>query len=605
LHSAIGVIEWPKEVAVATNKTPFKIELTGDGSEVLIARRRPGPAELALTLVAVVVGCGGSGPRSDGGAGVDVPAERAGEGGGAGNDAASSPDRVAPDAFDVSSALDVRMDAVTDAFDVSSALDVRMDAVMSLEGPRADAGGADGQGADAPSPDPGDGPGADLRDVPAADRADGRVVDAPIAPPSPVVLATLGQIHACAALVSGGLKCWGWNGEGELGLGSKANRGDNPGELGDRLPFVDLGTTLAVRALSAGQDHTCVAFASGAVKCWGSGIGGRLGVGDRVTRGDDVGEMGAALPFVDLGAGRTASAVSVGVYHNCALLDGGAVKCWGSNFLGQMGLGDLANRGDGPGQMGDALPAISLGAGRTATQIAVGRFHSCALLDDHTVKCWGYNHNGQLGLGDTATRGDAPGEMGDSLPAVALGTGRTALALTAGGDQTCALLDGGDVKCWGANENGELGVGDKNHRGDGPGEMGDALPRVNLGTGRHAKQVIAGEAHTCALLDDDTVKCWGLNVFGQLGFGDVLSRGAGPGQMGDALPTVRLGTGRIARVLVAGAADTCAILDNGGLKCWGGGNEGQLGFGDVFSRGGNPDETGDGLAYTPLTGPSP
>ena len=115
------------------------------------------------------------------------------------------------------------------------------------------------------------------------------------------------------------------------------------------------------------------------------------------------------------------------------------MKCWGYNGDGELGLGDTTSRGDGwPGEMGDNLPAVDLGTGRTATAIAAGGNHTCALLDDATVKCWGFNGYGQLGLGDTVARGDEVGAMGDSLPAVDLGTGRTAVAIAAGSNHTCA-----------------------------------------------------------------------------------------------------------------------------------------------------------------------
>jgi alpha-tubulin suppressor-like RCC1 family protein len=191
--------------------------------------------------------------------------------------------------------------------------------------------------------------------------------------------------------------------------------------------------------------------------------------------------------------------------------------------------------------MGDALHPIDLGTGRTATAITASFHDSCALLDDGTVKCWGYNQSGQLGLGDTNTRGWAPGEMGDNLPPVDLGTGRTATAISAGHGHTCALLDNGTVKCWGAG-GAQLGLGDTNNsRGDVPGEMGDNLPPVDLGTGRTATVITAGGTHTCAVLDDGTVKCWGENAFGQLGQGDTIARGDAPAQMGDALHPIDLG----------------------------------------------------------------
>ena len=108
--------------------------------------------------------------------------------------------------------------------------------------------------------------------------------------------------------------------------------------------------------------------------------------------------------------------------------------------------------------------------------------------------------------------------------------------LSSRGSYTCATLTSGDLKCWGANDVGQLGLGDTNHRGDQAGEMGDALPFVNLGTGRTAKMISAGVFHTCAVLDNDTVKCWGSNSYGELGLGDKNDRGDQAGEMGDNMP---------------------------------------------------------------------
>jgi alpha-tubulin suppressor-like RCC1 family protein len=130
--------------------------------------------------------------------------------------------------------------------------------------------------------------------------------------------------------------------------------------------------------------------------------------------------MGATLPAVNLGPGRTALQLTAGLAHTCARLDDGSLKCWGANFVGQLGLGDGQSRGDGPGKLGASLPPVDLGLGRTALQLTAGGGHTCARLDDGSVKCWGANGNGQLGLGDTQSRGDGPAEMGAALPAVQL-----------------------------------------------------------------------------------------------------------------------------------------------------------------------------------------
>jgi hypothetical protein len=186
--------------------------------------------------------------------------------------------------------------------------------------------------------------------------------------------------------------------------------------------------------------------------------------------------------------------------------------------------------------MGDALAAVSLGTSREALDVAVGGYHACALLDDGTVKCWGIGSI--LGLGDTEFRGDEPGEMGDNLPAVDLGTGRRATSISAGGALTCATLDDGSLRCWGQNTYGQLGLGDTASRGHLPGQMGDDLPAVELGSSRRVVGADPMGASACALLDDRAVKCWGG---GGLGLGDTESRGDEPGEMGDDLPGVELG----------------------------------------------------------------
>lgn len=574
-----------------------------------------------------------------------------------------------------------------------------------------------------------------------------------------------GTAHTCAVLADHSVKCWGWNTSGQLGLGDTAIRGDQPGEMGTNLPAVSLGTGRTARMVTAGVEHSCALLDNGTVKCWGDNSLGQLGLGDTADRGDQPGEMGDALPVVDLGTGRTAITISAAASHTCAVLDTHAVKCWGSAEVGQLGTGDTNHRGDQLGEMGDALPVVDLGSGIVPRAISTGRFHTCVQVDDTGVKCWGLNTNGQLGTGDTVTRGDEPGEMGDalprvetttvivgltsmgsancvaggatddvmcwganakgqlargdvepslspsfastgfavavagglehlcvvrtnatircvgandsgqlgigstnnvgddpgetlnlanvdlshtatptamatgdyhscfilpdgglrclgdnlngalgygdttnrgttpstvgnSLPYVDLGTGRTAVAVAASFANTCAILDDGSLKCWGRNTEGHLGLGDTAARGDQPGEMGDALPAVDLGTGRTAVEVAMSTSHTCARLDNGQVKCWGDNAQGQLGQGDSLDRGDQPNEMGDNLPAIDLGTGRTATRIAVGQMYTCAILDNGRIKCWGTGDGGRNGVGSI--RGNAPDQMGDNLPYVEL-----
>ncbi len=342
---------------------------------------------------------------------------------------------------------------------------------------------------------------------------------------------------------------------------------------------------------------------NGQAKCWGCNSWGELGLGSTsLPVGDEPNEMGDSLPAIDLGSGRSAVSVAAGNLFTCALLNDASIRCWGNNDYGQLGLGDTARRLT----MGDALAAADLGSGFSAQALGVTTDYPfvCALLNGGGVKCWGTNGSGRLGLGDTQRRGDDPNEMGDSLPAVDLGPGRSAVSLSVGGSHVCAMLDSQDIKCWGANGGGQLGLGDALSRGDGPNEMGANLPVVDIGTTRTPVSVATGWSHTCATLDDGRVKCWGYNVFagGELGLGDTINRGDGINEMGDDLPFVDLGLNRTVVMLdsggisgIGGGGHTCAVLDNGKLKCWGANAHGELGLGDTENRGDDASEMGDNL----------
>lgn len=414
--------------------------------------------------------------------------------------------------------------------------------------------------------------------------------------------AAAGSYHTCALLPNGSIKCWGNNLQGELGLGDRTSRGARVGDLGDALAPVDLGTGLGALTLTAGEAHSCALLEGGRLKCWGANDEGQLGLGDRMPRGDDPDELGDALPAVELGSGMLPVALASGSHHTCALLEDGSVKCWGGNTSGQLGLGDTRARGVAPGEMGDALPALSLGQGSRAVAIAAGGSNTCVVLEDGSLKCWGGNEFGQLGLGDTNPRGDEPAELPDRLPAIALGSGRHALAVAvSAANHVCALLDDRTLKCWGANTYGELGLGDTLDRGASADQMGERLPGVELGTGRHAIALALGGGHSCAVLDDHSAKCWGYNEYAALGLEDFHNRGDQPGEMGDALPAISLGAGLSVSAMVPSRVNhSCAVLHNGAIKCWGSNSMGQLGHGTLQASGGRPGEMGDRLPVVNL-----
>jgi hypothetical protein len=355
----------------------------------------------------------------------------------------------------------------------------------------------------------------------------------------------------CAALRGEGIKCWGTNGgESEpYQLGQPDPElvlGDAPDERGTGLPFVDLGATDVVSVANS-QSGYCALFESGRIKCWGAGQP-TLGMGDLEARGDDPSEMGDALPYVDLGTGFQAVGIAGQFKHMCAWDSEGRVKCWGYNDRGQAGQEPGDPIGDEPGEMGDALPAVELGSEFHAVQVVVGLAHSCALSKDGVVKCWGANsdlnppeppqyeggpssNHGRLG---TENKRDELLATGETLEPVDMGTrGGPVVALAAGLWHNCALFDQGKVKCWGDGSTGRLGYGSRDNIGDDPGEMGDDLPFVDLGDHVSIGLGLDG-GRSCARLDDDTVRCWGA-VGGEAG---GYRPGATPGTMGDALDPV-------------------------------------------------------------------
>jgi len=276
---------------------------------------------------------------------------------------------------------------------------------------------------------------------------------------------------------------------------------------------------------------------------------GQLGLGPF---GDGANEMGNYLTAVDPGTGLTIVEFSCGGTHTCILLDDDSLKCFGQNDDGQTGSGIAVSEDDtyyslssatSTSNIGDSLPAVNVGTGLTVNGAKGGHKHTCAILSDLSIKCWGDNDIGQLGQGHTNSAGESSNTMGDYLVVTELGSGRTASFVRLGESFSCAILDNGDMKCWGRNDEGQLGYGDSNERGDGANEMSDYLPGVNLGTGRTAIELFGGLFHTCAIIDDDSLKCWGSGNNRSLGYGDEDDRGDGAGQMGDYLPAVSLGDG--------------------------------------------------------------
>jgi len=284
-------------------------------------------------------------------------------------------------------------------------------------------------------------------------------------------------------------------------------------------------------AISAGNGRSCALLPTGSVlRCWG------------IVPNSNTTTTTSSNPTSESGI-TTAAAISVSDAsgHTCALITGGTVQCWGSNANGQLGNGTTTDSLSTP---------VAVSGITTATAISAGGYHTCALLTDGTVQCWGLNANGQLGNGTTTSPLSTP---------VAVTGITTAIAISAGGDQTCALLSGGAVQCWGANSNGQLGNGTI---------IDSSIPVAVTGI-TTAAAISAGGEQTCALITGGTVQCWGLNNFGQLGNASTTS---------SPIPVAVSGITNAAAVS-AGGNHTCALLSTTTVQCWGLNNTGQLGNG--------------------------
>jgi alpha-tubulin suppressor-like RCC1 family protein len=351
----------------------------------------------------------------------------------------------------------------------------------------------------------------------------------PVALSGPAIAIVTGTRHACALLQGGVLQCWGGNDSGQLGLGDLSNR------FGPATVDVSGDPNVTVAEVSAGTFSTCARLSTGAVKCWGYNGQGQLGVGHTRTIGDGPNEMGSNLAAVNLPV--AASALAVGDGHACALLGStNEVRCWGADNYGQLGYGFSV--GSAYGDSSDETRPNAAVLGTVAFQptgITAGIGHTCALDGLHgKVKCWGRNDFGQLGYGDTASRGNASSDMGDNLNFVSI---PPSFSFHARGYTTCARDVGNELRCWGLGAAllGQPQLASLGNIGDQTGEL-DSLPTIDFGSGKTVGNFSIGPNSGCVVLSNETVKCWGWNSFGELGLGDTQTRGDDVGEMGDALP---------------------------------------------------------------------
>lgn len=318
---------------------------------------------------------------------------------------------------------------------------------------------------------------------------------------------------------------------------------------------VELVPLQEVQSISAGADHACVLTDAGAVQCWGSNRDGQLGAGPIPTSSTAQGVIGLA---------NGVAAVIAGTNHTCALLLTGKAKCWGKNLTGQLGNMNTVNRNG---------PTDVLGIEESIQSLALGVGHTCALSDAGGVRCWGKNEYGQLGDGSLKNRNTPVGVAG-------LSSGVSGIA--SGGSHTCAITIEGGVKCWGANQYGQLGnrtVADQSKPVDVVSLSGGVMAiAASQGSTDVAQTDLTqtdvtqtDAAHTCALLTEGDVKCWGSNQWGQLGDGTTVDSG---------VPVDVLGLETDIVAIAVGALHACALSERGSVACWGANLKGELGATD-------------------------
>ncbi len=340
---------------------------------------------------------------------------------------------------------------------------------------------------------------------------------------SGVAAVTAGGEHTCALTSAGGVQCWGYNLYGQLGDGTETNR---------YTPVAVSGLASGVAAVAAGDGHTCAVTSAGGVQCWGRNYYGQLGDGTWTNH---------PTPVAVVGLASGVAAVAAGEEHTCAVTSAGGVQCWGCNFSGQLGDGTTTNR---------CTPVAVSGLASGVVAVAAGGSHTCALTSAGGVLCWGDNVYGQLGDGTTTHR---------STPVAVSGLASGVLAVAAGRHHTCALTSAGGVQCWGDNGYGQLGDGTTTDR---------RTPVAVSGLASGVVAVVAGGGHTCAVTSAGGVQCWGDNYYSQLGDGTTTGRSA---------PVAVSGLASGVAAVAAGGHHTCAVTSVGGVQCWGGNTEGQLG----------------------------
>jgi len=298
----------------------------------------------------------------------------------------------------------------------------------------------------------------------------------------PVLQVATGNIHTCVILSNQSLWCWGGNTDFQLGAGIL--------NAATRTPQPVSGLGSGVSAVAAGSAFTC-AIANGQIYCWGANGNGQLGIGSTDTQ-----ELPQSISL----PGAAPTTLATGASHTCVVNASGDLFCWGGSFNGQLGLSTTE----------DQLSPSQVASIDSIQQIYAGAIHTCAIKLDGTLWCWGSNFHGQLGNGTTVDSWE-PSQVSSMGTAVFGGAAPQY-------SHNCFIKGDQTAWCWGLNQYGQLGNG----TGGGGAYLRSAVP-VAVSTLSGVISIGAGENHSCAVLADGTLWCWGSNEFGQLGNPTVLT----------------------------------------------------------------------------------
>lgn len=380
-----------------------------------------------------------------------------------------------------------------------------------------------------------------------ADAAPGNIHASPVVVPgvSGAVAMAAGQQQSCGVFANETMRCWG-----SLSAGG--------GTLDFRIASLAGVASISGRTIVGGSGHSCARRADSTVACWGTDSSGQLG--DGILGGANRSDPAAVRSGPGSAAALTnAAAITAGTAHNCVRMGDGQVRCWGANGGGQLGDPSVTGTNEpAPFIVVDHLSLPGAVALSGVISVAVGVSHSCALLTSGGIKCWGANDQGQLGNGTTSPQ---------FLTSDVVGLGDNGvIGITSGELHSCALLSDSTVRCWGRNTVGQVGNGTTSAT-----PQTTAAAVVGLSD---AVAIAAGRSHTCALRVNGAVVCWGDNVFGKLGDGTTQARPS-PVAVQGITDAVAIG---------AGAVHSCAVRVNGTVRCWGGNGFGQLGNNDQSSQ---------------------